>query len=138
MVRLFEKKTRVLIIGDEGAVLQKLRARVELFWPADISVKTVAVFCGWADEAIVSIADYRPDVLLLNHAFRRDEKTGRDVARWIDEHYGAPIHVAVHGDLAEAELRQLFEGVRCVSHFISGEGVREFIRDCTRRASAAG
>jgi hypothetical protein len=25
-----------------------------------------------------------------------------------------------------------------VSHFISGEGVREFIRDCTRRENAEG
>jgi hypothetical protein len=129
-VRLFEKKTRALIIGDEGTVLAKLRARVELFWPADVPVKTLAVFCGWADEAIDSIEDYRPDVLLLPHAFRRDEeKTGRDVARWIDEHYRAPIYVAVHGDLAEAELRQRFEGIRCVRYFLSGEGVRELIRD---------
>ncbi|MCC6764131.1 MAG: hypothetical protein IT293_05660 [Deltaproteobacteria bacterium] len=134
----FAKKTRVLVVCDDPAVLAKLRARVELFWPADIPVKTLAVFCGWADEAIDSIKDYRPDVLLLTHAFRRDEKTGRDVARWIDEHYRAPIHVAVHGDVAEAELRRLFEGVRCVSHFIAGEGVREFIRDCTRPERAEG
>ncbi|MCC6850280.1 MAG: hypothetical protein IT294_17450 [Deltaproteobacteria bacterium] len=132
-MRLFAKKTRILIVGDEGPVLAKLRARIELFWPAEIPMKIVAVFCGWADEAIDSIADYRPDILLLAHAFRRDEKTGRDVARWIDEHYQAPIHVAVHGDLAGAELRQLFEGARCVTHFISGEGVRDFLRDCIPR-----
>jgi len=131
-VRLFGKKTRVLILGDEPAMLGKLRGRVELFWPADIPVKTLAVFCGWVDEAIDVIQDFRPDVLLLNHAFRRDERTGRDVARWIDEHSRAPIRVAVYGDLLETELRELYRDVRCVEHVLSGEGVRDFIDACTK------
>jgi hypothetical protein len=135
-VRLFEKKTRVLILGDEPAMLGKLRGRVELFWPADIPAKTLAVFCGWADEAIDAIRDFRPDVLFLNHAFQRDERTGRDVARWIDDHFPTPIRVAAYGDLPEAELRELYRDVRCVEHILSGEGVRDFIDACTKRESA--
>lgn len=135
-MRLFGKKTRFLILGDEPARLGKLRGRVELFWPADTPVKTLAVFCGWVDEAIDVIQDFRPDVLLLNHAFRRDERTGRDVSRWIDEHCRAPIRVAVYGDILETELRELYRDVRCVEHVLSGEGVRDFIDACTKRELA--
>jgi DNA-binding NarL/FixJ family response regulator len=97
-------------------------------------MKLVAVFCGWAEEAIDTIKEIRPDVLLLNHSFRLDEKTGLDVARWIDAEHRAPIRVAVYGDLSQEELRQLYGDVECVGHFLSGEGVREFIADCMRGA----
>jgi hypothetical protein len=133
-VKLFGKKTKILIVGDQGAVLERLEGRVRLFWPADVPAKTVAVYCGWAEEAIEAVKEYQPDILLLNHAFRNDEKTGRDVARWIDENYRRPLRVAVHGDLPQAELRRLYAGAECVTHVMSGEGVRDFIEGCTGRA----
>ncbi|MEB2283719.1 MAG: hypothetical protein B6D46_15735 [Polyangiaceae bacterium UTPRO1] len=131
-MRLFAKKVRVLIIGDDGPILGKLRGRVELFWPEDVPMKLRALFCGWADEAIDGIKDFRPDVLLLNHVFQRDQQTGVDVARWVDAHYRTPIRVAVHADCSEAELRPLYRDIECVEHFICGESVPEFIRACTQ------
>jgi hypothetical protein len=114
-------------------VLERLERRIGIFWPPDIPVKTAAVYCAWADEAIEAIKEYQPDILLLNYAFRGDEKTGRDVARWIDQTYRTPIRVAAHSDRSEEDLRQLFRGTECVKYFICGDRIKEFIEDCTRK-----
>lgn len=132
-VKLFKKKIKILIVDDQGPVLEWLQGRIGIFWPPDIAVKTTAVYCAWADEAIEAIKEYQPDILLLNYAFRHDERTGRDVARWIDQNYRSPIRVAAHSDRSEEELRQLFSGTECVKYFISGESVRDFVEECTRK-----
>jgi hypothetical protein len=132
-VKIFRQKVKILIVDDTGSVLEKLEGRIGIFWPPDIPVKTVAVYCGWADEAIEAIKEYQPDILLLNYAFRRDEKTGRDVARWIDQNYRTPICVAAHADRPEEDLRQLFRGTECVKYFISGDRIKDFVEDFTRK-----
>ena len=137
-MNIFGKKIKILIVDDQGAVLDRLKKRIAFFWPPDIRVKTTAVYCAWADEAIEAIKEYRPDILLLNYAFRKDEKTGRDVARWIDQHYRTPILVAAHSDRSEEDLRQLFSGTECVKCFICGERIKEFIENCTRKEKADG
>ena len=137
-MRLFQKKMKIVIIGDQGPVLERLERRIDIFWPPDVPVKTVAVHCAWADEAIEAVKEYQPDVLLLNYAFRRDEKTGRDVVRWIDQNYRLPIRVAVHSDRPEDDLHQLFSGTACVKYFISGDNIKDFVEDCARREKAEG
>jgi len=138
-VKLFQKKIRILIIDDQGAVLEKLKRRIAIFWPPDIPAKTVAMYCAWADEAIEALKEYQPDVLLLNYKFRRDAKTGRDVALWIEQNYRKRIVVAAHSaDYSEEDLRQLFQGTECVKYFLCGERIRDFIEDCTRKESADG
>lgn len=131
------KTTRILIVGDTGPAMEKLRNRITVFWPSDMPVKTTPVYCAWAEEAIEAIKEYQPDILLLNDVFRRDDKTGRDVARWIDQHYHSPIRVAAYSDRPEAELRQLFSRAKCVKYFISGDRVRDFVDDCLRKEDAA-
>lgn len=135
-VNILARKVKILIVDDRGSVLEWLKGRIEIFWPADVPFKATAVFCGWADEAIEAIKEYRPDILLLNYAFRGDDKTGVDVARWIDRNYRARMRVAVHSDRAEDELRELFKGTECVKHFISGDRVKEFVEACTRKEHA--
>ena len=137
-MKIFDQKTKILIVDDDGSVLERLERRIDIFWPPDIPVKTAAVYCAWADEAIEAIKEYQPDILLLNCAFRNDEKTGRDVARWIDQNYRTPIRVAVHSDRSEEDLRQLFRGTECVKYFISGDRIKDFIEDCTRKEKAEG
>jgi len=138
-VKIFQKKIKILIIDDQGAVLEKLKRRIGFFWPPDIPAKTVAMYCAWADEAIEALKEYQPDILLLNYAFRKDKKTGRDVALWIDQNYRRPIRVAAHSaDCSEEDLRQLFQGTECVKYFLCGERIRDFIEDCTRKESADG
>ena len=132
-MNIFQRKIKILIIDDQGAVLERLKRRIGIFWPPDIPVKTVAVYCAWANEAIEAIEEYRPHILLLNYAFRHDEKTGRDVARWIDQNYPRRMLVAAHSDRSDEDLRQLFSGTECVKYFICGDGIKEFIEDCTRR-----
>ncbi len=132
-------KTVILIIDDHGSVLEWLKRRIGIFWPPEIPVKTSAVLCAWADEAIEAIKEYKPDILLLNYTFRGDEKkTGRDVARWIDQNYRLPIRVAAHADRSEEDLRQLFRGTECVKYFICGDSIKDFIEDCTRKEKADG
>ena len=137
-MKIFDKKTKVLIVDDRGPELDRLKRRIDLFWPPEIPVKTSAVYCAWADEAIEAIKEYRPDILLLNYAFRGDEKTGRDVARWIDQNYRTPIRVAAHSDRSEEDLRELFRGTECVKDFISGDRIKEFIEHCTSKEKAEG
>ncbi len=131
-LKIFGKKIKILIVDDHGSVLDRLKRRVGIFWPPDIPVKTIAAYCAWADEAIEAIREYQPDILLLNYAFVKDEKTGRDVARWIDQNYRTPIRVAAHSDRSEEDLRQLFTGTECVKCFIYEDRIKEFIEDCTR------
>ncbi|MBI4204675.1 MAG: hypothetical protein HY527_06585 [Betaproteobacteria bacterium] len=137
-MKIFGKKTKILIVGDHGSPLERLKGRFDIFWPPDIPAKTTAVYCAWADEAIEAIKEYRPDILLLNYAFLQDEKTGRDVARWIDQNYRTPIRVAAHSDRSEEDLRQLFAGTECVKDFICGDRIKEFVEDCTREEKADG
>ena len=137
-MNIFQKKLKILIVGDQGSVLERIEGRMRIFWPPDIPAKTVAVFCASAVETIEAIKEYRPDILLLNDAFRKDEKTGRDVARWIDQSYRTPIRVAVHSDRPEEDLRQLFSGAECVKYFISGDRIKDFIENCTRKERADG
>ncbi len=131
-MNIFARKIRILIVDDHGPVLERLKGRIDIFWPPDIPVKTAAVHCVGADEVIEAIKEYQPDILLLNYAFRADEKTGRDVARWIDQNYRTPIRVAVHSDRSEEDLRQLFRGTECVKYFICGDRIGEFIEEWTR------
>ena len=136
---MFRKKVRILIIGDYGAVLDRLKQRIALFWPPEIPVKTVAMYCGWAEEAVGAIKEFQPDIILLNYKFRHDEeRTGRDVALWIDRNYGKPVRVAAHADRSEEDLRQLFSGAKCVKYFLCGERLKEFIEDWTREEKTAG
>lgn len=128
-MKIFDRKVKIVIIDDHAPVLERLKGRISTFWPPDIPVKTTAVYCGWAEEAVEAIKEFQPDILLLNYAFERDQKTGRDVARWIDRNYRAPIDVAIHSDRSEEDLRQLFSGIKCVKYFISGDRVRDFIDD---------
>ena len=137
-MKIFDKRMKILIVDDQGSVLERLKGRIGIFWPPDIPVKTAAVFCAWADEVIEAIKEYHPDILLLNYAFKNDEKTGRDVARWIDQNYRIPIRVAVHSDRSEADLRALFRGTECVKYFICGDRIKEFIEDCIRNEKADG
>ena len=137
-MKIFDKRIKILIVDDHGSVLERLERRIGIFWPPDIPVKTTAVYCAGADEAIEAIKEYHPDILLLNYAFRGDEKTGRDVARWIDQKYRTPIRVAAHSDRSEEDLRQLFRGTECVKYFICGDRIKEFIEDCTRKEKADG
>ncbi|MBI4520340.1 MAG: hypothetical protein HY701_05860 [Gemmatimonadetes bacterium] len=132
------ERTRILIVGDKGSVLEFLQGRIDFFWPPDIPGKTTAVFCAWADEAIEAIKEYEPEVLLLNYAFRADEMTGKDVARWIDRNYRAPIRVAAYSERPDEDLRELFKGTECVKHFILGDRVKEFVEECTRKEKADG
>ena len=137
-MKIFDKTVKILIVDDQGSVLDWLKRRIEIFWPPDIPVKTTAVYCVWADEVIEAIKEYQPDILLLNYAFRNDEKTGRDVARWIDQNYRTPIRVAAHSDRSEEDLRQLFSGTECVKYFICGERIKDFVEECTRKEKADG
>ncbi len=121
----------ILIVGDTGSVLERIKNRIDLFWPPGIPVKATAVFCGWAEEVIEAVGEYRPDVLLLNYSFRGDQRTGKDVALWMDRNYRRPIRVAAYGDQPEDELRQLFAGAECVKYFISGDRFRDFVEYCT-------
>jgi len=123
-------RVKVLIVSDLGSVLDRLQGRLSIFWPPEKPVKITPVYCAWADEAIEAIQEYRPDILILTYAFRKDEKTGKDVARWIDENYRKPILVAAHSDDTEDELRELFSGTQCVKYFIAGDRVRDFIENC--------
>ncbi|OFV91785.1 MAG: hypothetical protein A3H95_02365 [Acidobacteria bacterium RIFCSPLOWO2_02_FULL_64_15] len=91
------------------------------------------MYCLSADEAIEAIQEYQPDILLLNYSFRGGDKTGRDVALWMDRNYRSPIRVAAHSDRSEEDLRQLFKGTECVKYFISGDRIKDFIEDCTRK-----
>ena len=131
-MKIFGRKIKILVVDDQGPVLEWLERRIGIFWPPDIPVKTVAVYCVTADEAIEAIKEYQPHILLLNYAFQRDEKTGRDVARWIDQKYRTPILVAAHSGRSEEDLRQLFRGTECVKYFICGDRIKDFIEDCTR------
>ena len=129
---------RVLILGDQGAVLDRLRSRITIFWPAEIPVKIAPVFCVVADEAIEAVKEYRPDILLLSFAQKREENAGRKVAEWIDRKYRKPILVAAHSDNTEEEMRQLFEGIRCVSYCIPGDRIKSFIEDCVIKPPSDG
>ena len=137
-VKILPKKTKILIVDDHVPVLEWLERRIGIFWPPDIPVKTAAVFCAWADETIEAIKEYQPDILLLNYAFEHDEKTGRDVARWIDQNYRTPIRVAVHSDRSEDDLRQAFRDTECVKYFICGDRIKDFIENYTSEGKANG
>ena len=131
-------KLVLVIVGDNGSVLERIVGRIGIFWPPDIPVKTTAVYCAWADEAIETVKEYRPDILLLNETFRKDEKTAKDVARWIDQNYRKPIRVAVYSDRSEEDLRRFFTATECVKYFICGDRIRDFVEDCTRKGNADG
>jgi hypothetical protein len=116
-------------VGDRGLVLEWLENRIAVFWPPDIPVKTTVVYCAWADEVIETVQEYEPDILLLNYPFVRDEKTGKDVARWIDHYYRKPILVAAYTDRPEEDLRPLFKGTECVKYFICGDRIKDFVEE---------
>src|SRR3990167_5427512 len=97
-VTMFGRKTRVLILDDRGPVLERLQSRFDVFWPPEIPVKTLAMYCAWGNEAIEAIKEIQPDILVLNHVFRKDEGAAREVTQWIDQKYPAPLIVAVHSD----------------------------------------
>ncbi len=127
---------QLLIVGDQGSVLDRIENRIGIFWPPEIPLKTTAVYCGWAQEVIETVGDYRPDILLLNCVFRHDIETGKDVALWIDRNYRRPILVAAHSDRPEADMREFFRGTECVKYFISGDSIRDFVEYCTQSASS--
>ncbi|MBI2149208.1 MAG: hypothetical protein HYU27_01205 [Acidobacteria bacterium] len=129
-------RMQILIVGDHGPTLEKLESRIAIFWPPDIPVKTTAVYCAWADEVIETLTEYWPDILLLNFKFRHDERTGKDVALWIDQNYRQPILVAAYSDNTEEDLRQLFSGAECVKYFIRGDRIKDFIEDCITKDKA--
>jgi len=135
---MFRRKTRILIVGDRGPVLEWLQGRIDIFWPPEIPVKTLAMYCAWGNEAIEAIKEYQPDILLLNHVFRQDEGAAREVARWIDEDYSAPFVVAVYSDQPEEDVRTFFAGARCVTYFICGDRLRDFVEYCISRRTADG
>lgn len=136
---MFTRKTRILILDDRGPVLERLQSRIEIFWPSsDIPVKTLAMYCGWGNEAIEAIKEIRPDILLLNHVFRKDDGGAREVTRWIDQHYRAPLLVAVHSDQPEDEVRQFFADAACVKYFICGDLIRDFVEYCLSKRTADG
>ena len=54
-MKIFDKRMKILIVDDQGSVLERLKGRIGIFWPPDIPVKTAAVFCAWADEVIEAI-----------------------------------------------------------------------------------
>lgn len=132
-MKIFARRMKILIVDDQGSVLERLKRRIDIFWPPDIPVKISAVYCAWADEVIEAIQEYQPDILLLNYAFRGDEKTGRDVARWIDQNYRAPIYVAAHSDRSEEDLRQLYKGTECIKYFICGDRIKAFVENITTK-----
>lgn len=123
------RSIKILIVDDKGSVLEKLDGRIKIFWPEDVPVKATPIYCAWADETIEAIQEYQPDILLLNYKYIRDEKTGKDVALWIDQNYWKPIYVAAHSDLPEEEMREHFKGTRCIRYFISGDGIKAFIEN---------
>ena len=124
----------IIIVDDQGAVLDRIKKRIEFFWPPDIPMKATAVYCGWAEEVVETIKEFRPDILLLNCVFKKDNKrTGKDVARWIDQNYKRPMLVAAHSDRPEEEIREFFSGTQCVKYFISGDRFRDFVEYCTQK-----
>lgn len=123
------KRVRILIVGDTGFALERIESRLKIFWPPDIPMKTTAVYCAWSEEAIEAIGEYRPDILLLNYKFRKDEKTGIDVARWIDQNYRKPIRVAAYSEDPDEDLPELFKGAQCVRYFIRGDRIRNFVEE---------
>ncbi len=128
---------KILIVDDFVFVLERLKELISVLWPSEIPVEVIAVQCLWADAAIRAVEKYQPDFLLLDYSFRGDEKTGKDVALWIDRNYQKPIHVATHSRRPENEARRLFSGAECVKHFIYGfldtEHLKEFIESCTKQ-----
>lgn len=137
-VKMFRRKTRILIVDDRGPVLERLQSRIDIFWPPDIPVKTLAMYCAWGNEVIEAIREYQPDILLLNHVFRQDEGAAREVARWIDQNHPADMLVAVHSDQPEEDVRQFFAGVACVKYFLCGDRVKDFIEYCLSKRTADG
>ncbi|OFW07111.1 MAG: hypothetical protein A3I61_08365 [Acidobacteria bacterium RIFCSPLOWO2_02_FULL_68_18] len=135
---MFGRKTRVLILDDRGPVLERLQSRFDVFWPPEIPVKTLAMYCAWGNEAIEAIKEIQPDILVLNHVFRKDEGAAREVTQWIDQKYPAPLIVAVHSDEPEDDVRRFFAGAACVKFFICGERVRDFIEYCLSKRTADG
>ncbi len=131
---IFGKPRReIIIVGDHGAALEHAKKRIEFFWPPEIKVKIIAVYCVSAVEAVEAVQEYRPALILLHAVFKNDKRTGKDVALWIDRNYKHPILVAAYADLPEEELRKFFDGAQCIHYFIAGDRFRDFVEYCTQK-----
>lgn len=127
---------KILIVDDNEFILKLLERWVVRLWPAEVPHEVVGVCCLSADRAIDAVRRHEPDVLFLDYVLgeAHQPETGRDVALWIDQKYEKPICVATH--TSHSDAREIFAGVRCVTHFVSisdPKAISEFIEVCTNR-----
>lgn len=127
---------KVLIVDDHVYVLEGLKEQVVEYWPSEVSLEVVAVPCFSGDEAIEAVKSHQPDILFLDYSLGGD-KTGKDVALWIDEHYQKPIRVATQTLREEEKARELFAGTRCVTYYLPQgimdfDRIREFVESCAK------
>lgn len=108
---------KILIVDDHKYALEKIQ-RYCVGYEAEV----FTVLCYSAIAAIQAIRENEPDILFLDYSFydsfTYEDTNGAEVARWIDRNYIKPIAVASHTARDEKEARRLFEGCRCVTHFV--------------------
>jgi len=127
-----ERKVKILIADDDEMILHVLERIIEHQLPG---VKVFARQVHCANDAVESISDLQPDIVLLDHSYDSSSTNGIDVIRNIKKKGLAKkikkIISITSDETVVDEYRQLgIERINKVDFNTIVEKIKNFINDC--------